>query len=77
MQVRGYGLSAPKKTPAEIIERLNLEVGAELSDPKLKERLENGSKRSRPKPGGAAIMMARHVELHGDPRGGASFGLWS
>jgi tripartite-type tricarboxylate transporter receptor subunit TctC len=34
-----YGLGAPKQTPAEIVEKLNAQVNAGLSDPKLKERL--------------------------------------
>ncbi len=34
-----YGLSAPKDTPAEIVERLNNEVNAVLADPKTKARL--------------------------------------
>jgi tripartite-type tricarboxylate transporter receptor subunit TctC len=33
-----YGIGAPKKTPAEIIERLNKEINAALTDPKLKAR---------------------------------------
>jgi tripartite-type tricarboxylate transporter receptor subunit TctC len=34
-----FGLGAPKDTPAEIIERLNMEVTAGLADPKIRERL--------------------------------------
>jgi len=34
-----YGLSAPKDTPPEIIERLNKEVNAGLIDPKTRQRL--------------------------------------
>src|SRR5215207_5229634 len=34
-----YGISAPKDTPAEIIERLNKEVNAGLIDPKTRQRL--------------------------------------
>jgi len=33
------GIGAPKNTPAEIIERLNMEINAALSDPKIKARL--------------------------------------
>jgi tripartite-type tricarboxylate transporter receptor subunit TctC len=33
------GLSAPKGTPIEIIERLNREVNAALGEPKLRQRL--------------------------------------
>jgi tripartite-type tricarboxylate transporter receptor subunit TctC len=34
-----YGISAPKDTPAEIVERLNQEVNAGLIDPKTKQHL--------------------------------------
>jgi tripartite-type tricarboxylate transporter receptor subunit TctC len=34
-----FGLGAPKKTPVEIIDRLNSEINAGLDDPKLKTRL--------------------------------------
>jgi tripartite-type tricarboxylate transporter receptor subunit TctC len=33
------GIGAPKNTPAEIVDRLNKEINAGLSDPKLKARL--------------------------------------
>jgi tripartite-type tricarboxylate transporter receptor subunit TctC len=33
-----YGIVAPKKTPAEIVERLNKETKTALADPKLKAR---------------------------------------
>jgi tripartite-type tricarboxylate transporter receptor subunit TctC len=39
-EVRGWnGIGAPKKTPAEIIDMLNKEINAALSDPKMKARL--------------------------------------
>jgi tripartite-type tricarboxylate transporter receptor subunit TctC len=34
-----YGVGAPKKTPSEIVEKLNREINAALSDPTLKARL--------------------------------------
>jgi tripartite-type tricarboxylate transporter receptor subunit TctC len=34
-----YGLGAPRGTPAEIIDMLNRQINAGLSDPKLKARL--------------------------------------
>jgi tripartite-type tricarboxylate transporter receptor subunit TctC len=34
-----YGVGAPRKTPAEIVEKLNNEINAALADPKLKARL--------------------------------------
>ena len=33
------GVGAPKKTPTEIVEKLNKEINAALADPKLKARL--------------------------------------
>jgi tripartite-type tricarboxylate transporter receptor subunit TctC len=33
------GVGAPKNTPVEIIEKLNKEINAALSDPKIKARL--------------------------------------
>jgi tripartite-type tricarboxylate transporter receptor subunit TctC len=34
-----YGIGAPKDTPAEIIDRLNVEINAALGDPTLKTRV--------------------------------------
>jgi tripartite-type tricarboxylate transporter receptor subunit TctC len=34
-----YGIGAPKKTPAEIVEKVNEEVNAGLADSKMKARL--------------------------------------
>jgi tripartite-type tricarboxylate transporter receptor subunit TctC len=34
-----YGVSAPKNTPAEIVDRLNKEINAGLTDPKMKAQL--------------------------------------
>jgi tripartite-type tricarboxylate transporter receptor subunit TctC len=34
-----FGVGAPKNTPAEIVDRLNKEINAALSDPKIKARL--------------------------------------
>ncbi len=34
-----YGMSAPKDTPAPIVDRLNKEINAALADPKMKARL--------------------------------------
>jgi tripartite-type tricarboxylate transporter receptor subunit TctC len=36
-----YGISAPKSTPAQIIEKLNKEINAGLADPMMKARLAN------------------------------------
>jgi tripartite-type tricarboxylate transporter receptor subunit TctC len=34
-----YGIGAPKKTPTEIVDKLNSEINAALTDPKIKARL--------------------------------------
>ena len=34
-----YGIGAPKNTPAEIVDRLNVEINAALADPTLKARM--------------------------------------
>jgi tripartite-type tricarboxylate transporter receptor subunit TctC len=34
-----YGIGAPKNTPIEIVDRLNKEINAALSDPKILARL--------------------------------------
>ena len=34
-----YGIGAPRNTPAEIIDKLNREIGAGVADPKMKARL--------------------------------------
>jgi tripartite-type tricarboxylate transporter receptor subunit TctC len=36
-----FGVSAPRDTPAEIIDKLNKEINAALADPKIKARLDN------------------------------------
>jgi hypothetical protein len=36
---RWYGIGAPRNTPAEIVDKLNKEINAALSDPKIKARL--------------------------------------
>jgi tripartite-type tricarboxylate transporter receptor subunit TctC len=34
-----YGVGAPRNTPAEIIERLNVEIAGALADPRMQARL--------------------------------------
>ena len=34
-----FGLAAPKKTPAEIVKKLNEEINVSLADPQMKARL--------------------------------------
>jgi tripartite-type tricarboxylate transporter receptor subunit TctC len=39
-QVTGsFGFGAPRNTPAEIVDKLNMEINAALADPKMKARL--------------------------------------
>jgi len=35
-----YGVGVPKKTPTEIVEKLNKEINMALADPKLKARFD-------------------------------------
>ena len=42
-QVTGsFGFGTPRNTPAEIVDKLNMEINAALSDPKIKPLLELG-----------------------------------
>ena len=34
-----FGFGAPRNTPAEIVDKLNMEINAALADPKMKVRL--------------------------------------
>jgi tripartite-type tricarboxylate transporter receptor subunit TctC len=34
-----FGFGAPRNTPAEIVDKLNMEINAALADPKVKARL--------------------------------------
>jgi tripartite-type tricarboxylate transporter receptor subunit TctC len=34
-----YGIGAPKNTPTELVDKLNIEINAGLADPKIKEGL--------------------------------------
>jgi hypothetical protein len=38
-RMAGSGIGAPKGTPAEIVEKLNKEINAAISDPDMKARL--------------------------------------
>jgi tripartite-type tricarboxylate transporter receptor subunit TctC len=38
-----YGISAPKATPPEIVDKLNKEINAGLADPRMKARLADGT----------------------------------
>ena len=34
-----FGIGAPRNTPAEIVDKLNMEINAALADPKIRTRL--------------------------------------
>jgi tripartite-type tricarboxylate transporter receptor subunit TctC len=48
-----YGLSAPKNTPAEIVDMLNKKINTGVSDPRMKARLERPSESPGYRGGGA------------------------
>jgi tripartite-type tricarboxylate transporter receptor subunit TctC len=53
-----FGIGAPKSTPAEIVDKLNREINAALSDPRIKARLADLG--TAPFPGSPADF-ARHI----------------
>jgi tripartite-type tricarboxylate transporter receptor subunit TctC len=58
-----FGLAAPRNTPAEIIEKLNREIGAVLADTKVKSRLTDlGSEPLPLTPDGLGQHVANEVE---------------
>src|SRR6202030_3359937 len=58
-----FGMGAPKKTPPEIIEKLNKEVNAVLAEPEMKKRLvELGGKPLISTPGAFGAMIAAETE---------------
>jgi tripartite-type tricarboxylate transporter receptor subunit TctC len=61
-----FGLGAPNRTPAEIIDKLNQETNAALADPKIKARMaESGAMRSQ------ARLPTSASSLPTKPRSGA------
>jgi tripartite-type tricarboxylate transporter receptor subunit TctC len=57
------GIGAPKKTPPEVIEKLNRAIAAALADPKLKERIaELGATALVTSPAQFAALIAKDVE---------------
>jgi tripartite-type tricarboxylate transporter receptor subunit TctC len=61
-----YGVAAPKDTPAEIVARLNKEIGAGLNDPKTKARLaELGTLVIAGSPGDMEKYVAGEIEKWG------------
>jgi tripartite-type tricarboxylate transporter receptor subunit TctC len=37
--IAGFGIGAPNNTPADIVEKLNMQINAGLTDPRFKARL--------------------------------------
>jgi tripartite-type tricarboxylate transporter receptor subunit TctC len=61
-----YGVCAPSRTPAEIVDKLNLEINAALADPKLKARLaELGGAALPGSPADFAKLIAEETEKWG------------
>jgi tripartite-type tricarboxylate transporter receptor subunit TctC len=61
-----YGISAPKNTPAEIIERLNREIKAAIADPKMKARFAAiGGEPLPGSPGAFGTLIAEETEKWG------------
>jgi tripartite-type tricarboxylate transporter receptor subunit TctC len=58
-----YGIGVPKNVPAEVVDKLNREVNASLTDPKLKSRLaELGYATTGSSPGEFGNMIAREID---------------
>jgi tripartite-type tricarboxylate transporter receptor subunit TctC len=63
-----YGVGAPKKTPAEIINKLNKEINASLADPKLTARLADlGTTALAASPADFAKLIADETDKLSDP----------
>ena len=61
-----YGIGVPKGTPAEIIDKLNKEINAGLSDPKMKARFADlGGMMLSGTPGGFEKLIADETEKWG------------
>ena len=58
-----FGIGAAKKTPADIVERLNKEINASLADPKIKARLTDLGATGLPEtPAAFATLVAQDTE---------------
>jgi tripartite-type tricarboxylate transporter receptor subunit TctC len=58
-----YGIGAPRKTPAEVIDKLNIEINAALADPKFKARLADlGGMELGGSPSALAKLIAEETE---------------
>jgi tripartite-type tricarboxylate transporter receptor subunit TctC len=61
----GWGLGAPRNTPAEIIDKLNKEINAGLADPKIKARLDLGGAVLPGSPAAFGKLIAEETEKWG------------
>jgi tripartite-type tricarboxylate transporter receptor subunit TctC len=58
-----FGMGAPKKTPTEIVEKLNREINAVLAEPEMKKRLvELGGEPLMASPEAFGTMIAAETE---------------
>jgi tripartite-type tricarboxylate transporter receptor subunit TctC len=58
-----YGIGAPRKTPAEVIDKLNIEINAAIADPKFKARLADlGGMELGGSPSALAKLIAEETE---------------
>jgi tripartite-type tricarboxylate transporter receptor subunit TctC len=58
-----YGLGAPRRTPPEVIEKLNREMSAAVADPKMRERFsEQGSTAMMGSPADFGKLIAEETE---------------
>jgi tripartite-type tricarboxylate transporter receptor subunit TctC len=61
--VRGNGVCAPRNTPTDIVDRLNIEINAGLADPKIKARFTDlGSVPMSMTPADTAKFVAEETE---------------
>jgi tripartite-type tricarboxylate transporter receptor subunit TctC len=65
-QVTGsFGFGAPRNTPAEIVDKLNMEINAALADPEIKALLELGGTALPGSPADFGKLIAAETEKWG------------
>jgi tripartite-type tricarboxylate transporter receptor subunit TctC len=60
-----FGVGAPRKTPPEIVDRLNREINAGLADPRLQARLAEMGDPLPGSPGDFGSLLVRETEKWG------------
>jgi tripartite-type tricarboxylate transporter receptor subunit TctC len=60
-----FGFGAPRNTPAEIVDKLNMEINAALADPKIKALLELGGTALPGSPADFGKLIAAETEKWG------------